>query len=192
MKVEQLTSKTQQLEEELEKTKRQLKVVTAMAADEAEENRSAKEVIRSLTTQVHSSYFLCFLYRFFASTMLTTVLQLKEMSGRVSQKDDTSTNLRHTEKETTSESQTQTSSQTHIRSMVPHDSQSDNTLTSKSFVNGHRRQNEKGERVVQDEPGVYLTLLSLPGGGNELKRVRFRYINASYHFTCDSFIMLYM
>jgi len=26
--------------------------VTAMAADEAEENRSAKEVIRSLTTQV--------------------------------------------------------------------------------------------------------------------------------------------
>ncbi|CAH8327116.1 unnamed protein product [Eruca vesicaria subsp. sativa] len=147
--VEQLTSKTQQLEEELEKTKRQLKVVTAMAADEAEENRSAKEVIRSLTTQ------------------------LKEMSGRGSQKDDTSTNLRHTEKETISESQTQTSSQTHIRSMVPHDSQPDNNLTSKSFVNGHRRHNEKGERVVQDEPGVYLTLLSLPGGGNELKRVRF-------------------
>ncbi|XP_033140913.1 PH, RCC1 and FYVE domains-containing protein 1 isoform X1 [Brassica rapa] len=168
--VEQLTSKTQQLEEELEKTKRQLKVVTAMAADEAEENRSAKEVIRSLTTQVHLSYFLCFLYR--CRIMLTMVLQLKEMSGRVPQKDDTSTNLRHTEKETTLESQTQTSSQTHIRSMVPHDSQSENNL-SKSFVNGHRRHNEKAERVVQDEPGVYLTLLSLPGGGNELKRVRF-------------------
>lgn len=177
MKVEQLTSKTQQLEEELEKTKRQLKVVTAMAADEAEENRSAKEVIRSLTTQVHLSYFLCFLYR--CRIMLTMVLQLKEMSGRVPQKDDTSTNLRHTEKETTLESQTQTSSQTHIRSMVPHDSQSENNL-SKSFVNGHRRHNEKAERVVQDEPGVYLTLLSLPGGGNELKRVRFRYMNASF------------
>lgn len=50
--VEQLASKTHQLEEELEKTRRQLKVVTAMAADEAEENRSAKEVIRSLKTQV--------------------------------------------------------------------------------------------------------------------------------------------
>lgn len=174
MKVEQLTSKTQELEEELEKTKRQLKVVTAMAADEAEENRSAKEVIRSLTTQVRSSYFLCFLILNFR-IMLTMVLQLKEMSGRLPHKDDTSTNLRHTEKETTSESQT--SSQTHIRSMVPHDSQSENNLTSKSLVNGHRRQNEKAERVVQDEPGVYLTLSSLPGGGNELKRVRFRYMN---------------
>lgn len=33
----------------------------------------------------------------------------------------------------------------------------------------------KLEWVVQDEPGVYVTLSALPGGGNELKRVRFRY-----------------
>ncbi|KAL1187764.1 PH, RCC1 and FYVE domains-containing protein 1 [Cardamine amara subsp. amara] len=148
--VEQLTSKTNQLEEELDKTRRQLKVVTAMAADEAEENRSAKEVIRSLTTQ------------------------LKEMAEREqTQKDGISTNSKHIDKEK-SETITQTSSnQTHIRSMVSHDSQHEKNLTSKSFANGHRKQNEKPERVVQDEPGVYLTLLSLPGGGNELKRVRF-------------------
>ena len=31
------------------------------------------------------------------------------------------------------------------------------------------------EWVEQDEPGVYITLVSLPGGTRELKRVRFRY-----------------
>ena len=41
--------------------------------------------------------------------------------------------------------------------------------------NGTKAQNEKAEWVVQDEPGVYITLSSLPGGCNELRRVRFRY-----------------
>lgn len=106
-------------------------------------------------------------------------MQLKAIAEKVPQKDDTSANSKQTDKEKL-ENQTQTSNQTHIRSMVSHDShQPDNSLASRSFVNGHRRHHEKPERVVQDEPGVYLTLLSLPGGGNELKRVRFRYMNAS-------------
>lgn len=37
------------------------------------------------------------------------------------------------------------------------------------------------EWVEQDEPGVYITLTSLPGGGKDLKRVRFRYMSS--HFT---------
>lgn len=32
------------------------------------------------------------------------------------------------------------------------------------------------EWVEQDEPGVYITLTSLPGGVRDLKRVRFRYL----------------
>ena len=32
------------------------------------------------------------------------------------------------------------------------------------------------EWVEQDEPGVYITLVSLPGGAKDLKRVRFRYV----------------
>lgn len=32
------------------------------------------------------------------------------------------------------------------------------------------------EWVEQDEPGVYITLISLPGGAKDLKRVRFRYV----------------
>lgn len=34
----------------------------------------------------------------------------------------------------------------------------------------------ENEWVEQDEPGVYITLTSLPGGAKDLKRVRFRYI----------------
>ncbi|PQQ19582.1 uncharacterized protein Pyn_07398 [Prunus yedoensis var. nudiflora] len=41
------------------------------------------------------------------------------------------------------------------------------------------RQTGKAERVLQDEPGVYITLCSLPDGGNELRRVRF----SRRHFT---------
>lgn len=33
----------------------------------------------------------------------------------------------------------------------------------------------ESEWVEQDEPGVYITLTSLPGGAKDLKRVRFRY-----------------
>lgn len=38
-----------------------------------------------------------------------------------------------------------------------------------------KAQTEKPQWVVQAEPGVYMALSSLPGGGNELKRIRFRY-----------------
>lgn len=36
--------------------------------------------------------------------------------------------------------------------------------------------NPTTEWVEQDEPGVYITLISLPGGAKDLKRVRFRYV----------------
>lgn len=34
----------------------------------------------------------------------------------------------------------------------------------------------ENEWVEQDEPGVYITFTSLPGGAKDLKRVRFRYL----------------
>lgn len=42
----------------------------------------------------------------------------------------------------------------------------------------------ENEWVEQDEPGVYITLTSLPGGLKDLKRVRFRYVefSISLHF----------
>lgn len=45
--------------------------------------------------------------------------------------------------------------------------------TSVSTENGRE---PDSEWVEQDEPGVYITLTALPGGGKDLKRVRFRYV----------------
>lgn len=37
-------------------------------------------------------------------------------------------------------------------------------------------QDEPKEWMAQVEPGVHITFVSLPNGGNDLKRIRFRYI----------------
>lgn len=52
LQVEDLTSKSRRLDAELQRKSKQLKEVAAIAADEAEKRKSAKEVIKSLTTQV--------------------------------------------------------------------------------------------------------------------------------------------
>lgn len=79
---------------------------------------------------------------------------------------------------------------------------SNGSSISSSRSSGHNRQvqsettNRNGSRmkegdprndnewVEQDEPGVYITLTSLPGGAKDLKRVRFRYayiISVQFH-----------
>ena len=64
----------------------------------------------------------------------------------------------------------------HITNIVTPDTESDSNAPNQVLPNGHKAQSTKGEWVVQDEPGVYISLSSLPGGGHELKRVRFRYL----------------
>lgn len=46
-------------------------------------------------------------------------------------------------------------------------------------------ENEPKEWVAQVEPGVLITFVSLPRGGNDLKRIRFRYATL-YSFLCIS------
>ena len=52
MQVQDLTSRSQLQEIELEKTTRQLKEALALAAEETAKCKAAKEVIKSLTAQV--------------------------------------------------------------------------------------------------------------------------------------------
>ncbi|KAK1551946.1 hypothetical protein Q3G72_007783 [Acer saccharum] len=152
--VEELTTKSQHLESELERTSKKLKQVSVIAVDEAEKCKSAKEVIKSLTAQ------------------------LKEMAQKIPEAD--------------SPSFTTDSAAKHIsgvRNMFKNDKYKTSTTSSENESNGNsanrilshgaKAQTEKPEWVVQDEPGVYITLSSLPGGGNELKRVRF----SRKHFT---------
>lgn len=60
--------------------------------------------------------------------------------------------------------------------IVGHNKQSQSDATNRN--GGRTKENEsrsETEWVEQDEPGVYITLTSLPGGVIDLKRVRFRY-----------------
>ncbi|GLU17092.1 hypothetical protein SLE2022_334880 [Rubroshorea leprosula] len=152
--VEDLTSKSQRLEAELEKTSRQLREVTAIATNEAEKCKSAKEVIRSLTAQ------------------------LKEMAERfpedLNAKFNSGAAVKHT-----SDIRNVFSNENHTTSLISRESESNGDSGNGTISHGTKALNEKAEWVVHDEPGVYLTLSSLPGGGNELKRVRF----SRKHFT---------
>lgn len=145
--VEDLTSKSRRLEAELEKTSKQLKEVTVIASNEADKCKSAKEVIRSLTSQ------------------------LKVIAERLPEDQNAKFNLGSIFKNTT-DVQNLLSNDKHTISMDPHESGS-NGDSGRTTSHGTKPQSEKSEWVVQDDPGVYLTLSSLPGGGNELKRVRF-------------------
>lgn len=75
---------------------------------------------------------------------------------------------------------------------------SNGLVTASSHSSGHSRQSNseassrnvaktkegeshgENEWVEQDEPGVYITFTSLPGGAKDLKRVRFRYAYSKY------------
>ncbi|KAJ7943495.1 Regulator of chromosome condensation (RCC1) family with FYVE zinc finger domain [Quillaja saponaria] len=150
--VEDLTSKSHHLEAELERTSKKLKEVTAIAADEAQKCKSAKEVIKSLTTQ------------------------LKEMAERLPE-GYIANSADFFSGQTMVPNQT--SNQSHVTNIDSPGLESNSNALIRILPNGTKAHTGKSEWVVQDEPGVYVTLSSLPGGANELKRVRF----SRRHFT---------
>ncbi|KAF5449663.1 hypothetical protein F2P56_030084 [Juglans regia] len=154
VQVEDLTSKTQHLEAELEKTTQQLKEVTAIAIDEAEKHKSAKEAIKSLTAQ------------------------LKEMAERPPEEFMTKFSAGSIAGNT-SNVLNQLSNMNHPPNRITSEAGSNENLTNRTLHNGTKPPSGNGEWVVPGDPGVYITLSSLPGGGTELKRVRF----SRKHFT---------
>ncbi|XP_022156645.1 E3 ubiquitin-protein ligase HERC2-like isoform X2 [Momordica charantia] len=151
--VQELTCKSKNLEAELEKTSKKLMEITAIAADEAERCKSAKEVIKSLAAQLKDM----------AEKMPEGYSAISH-SGTVSGQNVSNSNQLSAESLSMS-----------INSRL----ESNGISKSQTISTGTKGQNEKAEWVVQDEPGVYITLAALPGGGNELKRVRF----SRRHFT---------
>ncbi|KAI9111424.1 hypothetical protein K1719_017114 [Acacia pycnantha] len=154
LQVEDLTLKSKHLEDELERTSKQLKEVTAVAAEEAEKCKSAKEVIKSLTAQ------------------------LKEMVQRVPEGGIASSSANFSA-EITSNVLNQSSNETQIANSITPETESNSHAENRILLSIPEAQRGKSEWMVQDEPGVYISLSSLPSGGNELKRVRF----SRKHFT---------
>lgn len=149
--VEDLSSKSKHLEAELEKTSKRLKEITAVAENEAKKCKSANEVIRSLTAQ------------------------LKEVTDKL----PAGKSALHNSSSIATNTQRMHSDNSHATSVRLPRSEVSCNLDNISMSHGTKGQTEKSETIIQDEPGVYLTLSPLPNGSNELKRVRF----SRKHFT---------
>ncbi|KAJ4974536.1 hypothetical protein NE237_007710 [Protea cynaroides] len=146
--VEELTCKSQLLEAELERTSRQLKEATAIAGDETAKCKAAKEVIKSLTAQ------------------------LKDMAERVSEGSIASIRSGSSAMQTNS-IPSPAINESYMSGLNSLELESNGPSVNPLSCNGSKTETDPAEWVVQDEPGVYITLSSLPGGGRELLRVRF-------------------
>uniref|UniRef100_A0A2C9WM48 FYVE-type domain-containing protein n=1 Tax=Manihot esculenta TaxID=3983 RepID=A0A2C9WM48_MANES len=149
--VEDLTSKSSRLDAELQRKSKQLKEVAAIAADEAEKRKSAKEVIKSLTAQLKH---------------MAEKRNSSPISSSIDKKTSIAQSIPSSERRSSSEL---------CREIESNGNAVDNQMLSYRA----KAQTEQPQWVVQAEPGVYMALSSLPGGGNELKRIRF----SRKHFT---------
>ncbi|XP_014490310.1 PH, RCC1 and FYVE domains-containing protein 1 [Vigna radiata var. radiata] len=187
--VENLTRKAQLQEVELERTTKQLKEAIAIASEETAKCKAAKEVIKSLTAQLKD------MAERLPVGVPRTVRSPPSLAsfGPIPGSNDLNSapfdrlNIQATSPEselTGSNNQLLSNgSSTIINRSAGHikHSQSDATSTGHnkhgqldaSSRNGSKTKDNETEWVEQDEPGVYITLTSLPGGVIDLKRVRF-------------------
>ncbi|KAJ7960566.1 Regulator of chromosome condensation (RCC1) family with FYVE zinc finger domain [Quillaja saponaria] len=177
--VESLTRKAQLQEVDLERTTKQLKEAIAIAGEETAKCKAAKEVIKSLTAQLKdmAERLPVGAARNVKSPSLTS-FGSNPMSSEVFNASVDHLNVQATCQEqdvngSNSQLLSNGSSTISNRSSV-HNKQSQSDLTTK---NGSRTKESEShndtEWVEQHEPGVYITLTSLPGGVKDLKRVRF-------------------
>lgn len=104
------------------------------------------------------------------------MLQLKEMMLRLPERHNAYYST-DSDVETTNRILDQSLDENHITNNIVPKNASVSNAENLVLPIGATTQSGKAEWVVQDEPGVYVSLSSLPGGGNELKRVRFRYFS---------------
>lgn len=139
----------------------------ARAASKAENCRAAREEIESLKAQVHASTrFL----RCFFGVNHSNVLQLREIAEKATTQ-QVSNNDCNFNVNATNGCSNQLSGAGNVTSTAsakgkPRDNASTPSQT--------KAQAHKTEKTMQFEPGVFITILSLPNGVNELKRLRFR------------------
>ncbi|KAJ4724430.1 Regulator of chromosome condensation (RCC1) family with FYVE zinc finger domain [Melia azedarach] len=177
--VENLTRKAQLQEVELERTTKQLKEAIAIAGEETTKCKAAKEVIKSLTAQlkdmaerlpvgaarnIKSPTFTSF-GSSPASNDFSNV-SIDRLGGQTATHELDTNGL--------SNQLLSNGSSTASNRNSGHNKQGQLEATTR---NGNRTKEGElrndNEWVEQDEPGVYITLTSLPGGLKDLKRVRF-------------------
>uniref|UniRef100_A0A2P2JH83 Uncharacterized protein LOC8271515 n=1 Tax=Rhizophora mucronata TaxID=61149 RepID=A0A2P2JH83_RHIMU len=176
--VENLTRKAQLQEFELDRTTKQLKEAIAIAEEETAKCKAAKEVIKSLTAQLKDmaerlpvgaarNIETCSFTSIGSSPAPNDISNavLDRLNGQIACQEQDMNGLNSQLLSNGSRTMSNRSSnhkQGHLEAVSR---------------NGNRNKDSElrheAERVEQDEPGVYITLTSLSGGGKDLKRVRF-------------------
>ncbi|KAB5541118.1 hypothetical protein DKX38_014092 [Salix brachista] len=175
--VEGLTRKAQLQEVELERKTKELKEAIAIAGEETAKCKAAKEVIKSLTAQLKDmaerlpvgagrSIKSPLFTSFESSPTSNSVSTIDRLNGQITcQEPDTNGLHNHLLLNGSSIASNRSSGhnkQGHLEATTQNGSRT---------KEGELR--HEAEWVEQDEPGVYITLTSLPGGIKDLKRVRF-------------------
>ncbi|KAL2322402.1 hypothetical protein Fmac_026781 [Flemingia macrophylla] len=174
--VENLTRKAQLQEVELERTTKQLKEAIAIANEETAKCKAAKEVIKSLTAQLKD---MAERLPVGASRNVKSPPSLASLGSIPGSNDLTNASFDRLNIQAASPELDSTVSNNQLLSngsstvtnqSAGHVKHSQSDATSR---NGSKTKDNETEWVEQDEPGVYITLTSLPGGIVDLKRVRF-------------------
>ncbi|XP_010276611.1 PREDICTED: uncharacterized protein LOC104611308 [Nelumbo nucifera] len=176
--VENLTRKAQLQEVELERTTKQLKEAIAIAGEETAKCKAAKEVIKSLTAQLKEM----------AERLPVGAARnnkpppLTSFDSSPTPSNVSAAPIDQTSSPITSHEPDSNGSNSLVLSNGPSTTNNRNLshnriVYSEATRNGSRtpegEPHHESEWVEQDEPGVYITLTSLPGGARDLKRVRF-------------------
>ncbi|KAK4708945.1 hypothetical protein R3W88_029870 [Solanum pinnatisectum] len=177
--VENLTRKAQLQEIELERTTKQLKEAIAIAGEETAKCKAAKEVIKSLTSQlkemaerlpVGASRNIKSPTSFSSGSNLTASDIPNGCFDRVHSQltfQDVEPNVSNSQLLSNGSSNVSNRNAVQNRQGFPEPTTRNGGRTKE----GDSR--NENEWVEQDEPGVYITLTSLPAGVKDLKRVRF-------------------
>ncbi|XP_024021109.1 PH, RCC1 and FYVE domains-containing protein 1 isoform X2 [Morus notabilis] len=174
--VEDLTSRSQLQEVELEKTTQQLKEAIAIAAEETAKCKAAKEVIKSLTAQLKdmAERFPTRTERSSNTPSFCSASPTQDVSALATDRKNSPVACRELDS-----IQTNSLMICNVSSAVGNNALTvtevlHSEATTKNKGRGAKSETTNGDEwVEQDEAGVYFTLASLPGGLKYLKRVRF-------------------
>ncbi|XP_010269341.1 PREDICTED: uncharacterized protein LOC104606031 isoform X2 [Nelumbo nucifera] len=178
IQVENLTRKAQLQEVELERANKQLKEAITIAGEETAKCKAAKEVIKSLTAQLKDMAERLPV----GAARNSKPLPFASLGSSPVSADVSATPTDRLSSPITSHEPDSNGS----NGLVLSNGQSTSDRNSSQNRLGHSEPTTRNgirmtegesyqevEWVEQDEPGVYITLTSLPGGAKDLKRVRF-------------------
>ncbi|KAK9062710.1 hypothetical protein SSX86_019899 [Deinandra increscens subsp. villosa] len=174
--VENLTRKAQLQEIELERTSKQLKEALAIAGEESSKCIAAKEVIKSLTAQLKdmAERLPVGAARNIKSPSLASNISSGEIFSNAPVDRSNGQMIPYEEPYSNgSKSPLKPNSRSSAQNKPAHSEAASAATRNSSRSNNGESQGGADEWVEQDEPGVYITLTSLPGGAKDLKRVRF-------------------